>query len=298
MIASLILVYILHHFSCGQVQPPVEHTQSPGRSLWCQMQTQSTRSDWLWRRRRRWITVRGWATSGSMIWPDWGEHQFRSVTPVPRREFTHTHTSLQHLSSCRTNWIKEYLDVAPYLVLIFKQTYGLLPNGKKKTHYYNEISVSISCGILLAALQVKDKITYRDKDKPNLVVMVMTVVQIVQEQVCSSNWLCFVYVHLLPERRPRYGHVNSPQLRPSAQAAAQAAGQWEAADASSRRLPCFRRHCARFETQASGWHHCAHLMESERIKCENHLKSIFPSSSSLTKHIINILILFLVIASV
>ncbi|XP_051264108.1 iodotyrosine deiodinase 1 [Dicentrarchus labrax] len=57
------------------------------------------------------------------------------------------------LARLRTNWIKEYLDVAPYLVLIFKQTYGMLPNGKKKTHYYNEISVSISCGILLAALQ-------------------------------------------------------------------------------------------------------------------------------------------------
>ncbi|XP_029983751.1 iodotyrosine deiodinase [Sphaeramia orbicularis] len=57
------------------------------------------------------------------------------------------------LAKLRTNWIKEYLDVAPYLVLIFKQTYGILPNNKKRTHYYNEISVSISCGILLAALQ-------------------------------------------------------------------------------------------------------------------------------------------------
>ncbi|XP_058019818.1 iodotyrosine deiodinase 1 isoform X2 [Ahaetulla prasina] len=53
----------------------------------------------------------------------------------------------------RTNWIKEYLDSAPYLILIFKQVYGILPDGKKKTHYYNEISVSIACGILLAALQ-------------------------------------------------------------------------------------------------------------------------------------------------
>uniref|UniRef100_A0A3Q2VKH2 iodotyrosine deiodinase n=1 Tax=Haplochromis burtoni TaxID=8153 RepID=A0A3Q2VKH2_HAPBU len=60
---------------------------------------------------------------------------------------------VQDLAKLRTNWIKEYLDVAPYLILIFKQTYGILPNGKKKTHYYNEISVSISCGILLAALQ-------------------------------------------------------------------------------------------------------------------------------------------------
>ncbi|KAM3602980.1 uncharacterized protein V6R79_014345 [Siganus canaliculatus] len=57
------------------------------------------------------------------------------------------------LARLRTNWVKEYLDVAPYLILIFKQTYGILPSGKKKTHYYNEISVCISCGILLAALQ-------------------------------------------------------------------------------------------------------------------------------------------------
>ncbi|XP_069014447.1 iodotyrosine deiodinase [Embiotoca jacksoni] len=57
------------------------------------------------------------------------------------------------LTKFRTNWFKEYLDVAPYLILIFKQTYGILPNNKKKTHYYNEISVAISCGILLAALQ-------------------------------------------------------------------------------------------------------------------------------------------------
>uniref|UniRef100_A0A7M4FK03 iodotyrosine deiodinase n=1 Tax=Crocodylus porosus TaxID=8502 RepID=A0A7M4FK03_CROPO len=57
------------------------------------------------------------------------------------------------LKRLRTNWIKEYLDTAPYLILIFKQVYGRLPNGKKRTHYYNEISVSIACGILLAALQ-------------------------------------------------------------------------------------------------------------------------------------------------
>lgn len=57
------------------------------------------------------------------------------------------------LARLKTNWIKEYLDVAPHLILIFKQTYGILSNGKKKTHYYNEISVCISCGILLAALQ-------------------------------------------------------------------------------------------------------------------------------------------------
>ncbi|XP_063089080.1 iodotyrosine deiodinase 1 isoform X2 [Cavia porcellus] len=57
------------------------------------------------------------------------------------------------LKKLRTNWIKEYLDTAPILILIFKQVHGFAANGKKKIHYYNEISVSIACGILLAALQ-------------------------------------------------------------------------------------------------------------------------------------------------
>lgn len=33
------------------------------------------------------------------------------------------------------------------------QTYGLTPEGHKKTHYYHEISASISVGLLLAAIQ-------------------------------------------------------------------------------------------------------------------------------------------------
>ncbi|KAG9484110.1 hypothetical protein GDO78_009819 [Eleutherodactylus coqui] len=57
------------------------------------------------------------------------------------------------LKKLKTNWVKEYLDSAPYLILIFKQVYGVLSDNRKKTHYYNEISVSIACGILLAALQ-------------------------------------------------------------------------------------------------------------------------------------------------
>ncbi|XP_058939478.1 iodotyrosine deiodinase 1 isoform X1 [Kogia breviceps] len=57
------------------------------------------------------------------------------------------------LKKLRTSWIKEYLDTAPVLILIFKQVHGFAANGKKKIHYYNEISVSIACGILLAALQ-------------------------------------------------------------------------------------------------------------------------------------------------
>lgn len=57
------------------------------------------------------------------------------------------------LRPLKTNHIKSYLTDAPYLIVIFKQVYGFTKSGKKKQHYYNEISVSIATGILLCALQ-------------------------------------------------------------------------------------------------------------------------------------------------
>ncbi|XP_018567707.1 iodotyrosine deiodinase 1 isoform X2 [Anoplophora glabripennis] len=56
------------------------------------------------------------------------------------------------LKPLRTNWVKEYLTDAPYLILVFKQMYSFKEDGTKKLHYYNEQSVSLSCGILLAAI--------------------------------------------------------------------------------------------------------------------------------------------------
>ncbi|EDO41106.1 predicted protein [Nematostella vectensis] len=60
---------------------------------------------------------------------------------------------VQDLSILKTTWSKPYIETAPYLILIFKQVYGIKPDGDKKVHYYNEISVCISCGLLLAAIQ-------------------------------------------------------------------------------------------------------------------------------------------------
>jgi iodotyrosine deiodinase len=55
------------------------------------------------------------------------------------------------LKPFNTNWCKPYLEDAPYLILVFKQIYGITPEGKQP-HYYNEISTCIATGILLAAL--------------------------------------------------------------------------------------------------------------------------------------------------
>lgn len=65
-------------------------------------------------------------------------------------------TDLQPL---KTNWIKEYLTTAPCLILVFKQAYGILPNNTRKVHYYNELSISIACGILITAIQYAGLVT-------------------------------------------------------------------------------------------------------------------------------------------
>ncbi|XP_008487512.2 iodotyrosine deiodinase 1 [Diaphorina citri] len=57
------------------------------------------------------------------------------------------------LRPLKTSWQKEYLTTAPYLVVVFKQTYGFKEEGKRKKHYYHEMSVSLACGIMLAAIQ-------------------------------------------------------------------------------------------------------------------------------------------------
>lgn len=57
------------------------------------------------------------------------------------------------LKAFKTTWEKEYLTEAPWILLIFKQPYSPLPDGRKVNHYYHEISTSVSCGILLAAIQ-------------------------------------------------------------------------------------------------------------------------------------------------
>ncbi|CAG9580194.1 unnamed protein product [Danaus chrysippus] len=52
-----------------------------------------------------------------------------------------------------TNHQKPYISEAPALILVFRQTYSWRSDGKKKMHYYNEISVAIAAGFLLAAIQ-------------------------------------------------------------------------------------------------------------------------------------------------
>jgi iodotyrosine deiodinase len=58
---------------------------------------------------------------------------------------------LQDLNQFGTDWHKPFLEIAPYLIVVFKQSYDLGKMGKRKNYYVNE-SVGIASGFLLTAL--------------------------------------------------------------------------------------------------------------------------------------------------
>ncbi len=59
---------------------------------------------------------------------------------------------LEDLRPLQTDWHKPFLEIAPYLIVVFKKSYDLLPDGSKKNNYYVNESVGLACGFLLTAL--------------------------------------------------------------------------------------------------------------------------------------------------
>ena len=63
---------------------------------------------------------------------------------------------LQALAPLGPDWHKEFLEIAPYLIVVFRIDYGLDDTSKekafKKKHYYVMESVGIATGMLLTAL--------------------------------------------------------------------------------------------------------------------------------------------------
>ena len=59
---------------------------------------------------------------------------------------------LKDLNKFGTDWNKPFLESAPALIIVFRQSYDKSGGGKRKNYYVNE-SVGIACGFLLMALQ-------------------------------------------------------------------------------------------------------------------------------------------------
>ncbi len=59
---------------------------------------------------------------------------------------------LAALAPLRTNWNKPFLEMVPWIVVVFAQTYGIGADGERIKNYYVRESVGIACGIFVAAL--------------------------------------------------------------------------------------------------------------------------------------------------
>jgi iodotyrosine deiodinase len=59
---------------------------------------------------------------------------------------------LAALAPLGTDAHKPYLEMAPYLIAVFAERFGVGPDGERITHYYVNESVGIATGFLIAAL--------------------------------------------------------------------------------------------------------------------------------------------------
>jgi len=81
--------------------------------------------------------------------------RIRAEAEREEQEF-YTHKAPQEwldaLAPLGTDARKPFLETAPYLIVIFAQSYGLLPDGRKVKHYYAQESVGIATGFLINAV--------------------------------------------------------------------------------------------------------------------------------------------------
>ncbi len=76
---------------------------------------------------------------------------------------------LDDLAPFGTDWHKEFLENAPYLIAVFRIDYGLERSSeghRKSKHYYVSESVGIACGFLLAALHLAGLATLTHTPSP------------------------------------------------------------------------------------------------------------------------------------
>src|SRR5271165_1004307 len=76
---------------------------------------------------------------------------------------------LEALAPLGTDWHKEFLETAPYLIVVFRIDFGLnqTAEGEMKTkHYYVQESVGIATGFLLAALHISGLATLTHTPSP------------------------------------------------------------------------------------------------------------------------------------
>lgn len=58
----------------------------------------------------------------------------------------------RELAPLGTDWHKEFLEFAPWIVVLFEERYGVDADGRRRHHYYVKESCGIAAGLFIAAL--------------------------------------------------------------------------------------------------------------------------------------------------
>jgi nitroreductase len=83
------------------------------------------------------------------------KRKIREAAEAEEREFYEHRASEEWLAALEplgTDEHKPFLEAAPYLIAVFLQKYGELPDGRKVKHYYPTESTGLATGLLIAAL--------------------------------------------------------------------------------------------------------------------------------------------------
>ena len=86
------------------------------------------------------------------------EHEFYTRRATPEW--------LEELAPLGTDEHKPFLEVAPYLIAIFEQSYRVMPDGSHRKNYYVTESTGIATGILITALHHAGLVTLTHTPSP------------------------------------------------------------------------------------------------------------------------------------
>jgi nitroreductase len=73
---------------------------------------------------------------------------------------------LKALAPLGTDWNKPFLEIAPYLIIMFKKAYDIEADGGKSKNYYVNESIGIAAGFLIAAIHHAGLVTLTHTPSP------------------------------------------------------------------------------------------------------------------------------------
>jgi len=123
------------------------------------------------------LKVAGTAPSGANLQP-WHfavvsgprtKKRIREAAEIEEREFYEHRASEEWLAALEplgTDDKKPFLETAPYLIAVFLQKFGELPDGRKVKHYYPSESTGLATGMLITALHMAGLATLTHTPSP------------------------------------------------------------------------------------------------------------------------------------